>query len=330
MTPADRFSPLRLLEISMPSDWRDTVYSPEIDGVLAQKALDSTQPDVADMAARVIGRIRSRHAVNSIAARQRTGDRTALRALALVRDEAPSLPASVSPQARLYAWLVNTRRRLGENGLSAMWRLLLATLGGVIAMAFYVVRAYTGPGSQIILAQIWGDGIAYGLTFGVMVGIITFFASELPDRVRGFWRLWARVPLAALLGFTFTMLMWGLFSYLVLKNEVIDWGVMLPAGIGGAIGWGLLAAVPLPGWARALVTAAAMYIPLYLSFDAYWNTGSAAIFYFSAYEHVYEFLIPMVLVVGIFSHLQAIIGDLRRLTARRVQADASIPAQTRA
>lgn len=331
MTPTARFSPLRLLELSLPSGWRETAYSPEIDGVLAQKALDSSQPDVAALAARVIGRVRSGHAVNVIAERQRTGDKAALQALALVRDETPSLPASVSQQARLYAWLVNTRRRLGENSLSAMWRLLLAALGGVIAMAFYVVRAYTGPGAQVILAQIWGDAIAFGLTFGVMVGITTLFASELPDRVRGFWRLWARVPLAALLGFTFTMLMWGLFSYLVLRAEVIDWAVMIPAGVGGAVGWGLLAAVRLPGWARALVTAAAMYIPLFLSFDAYWNTGSPAIFYFTAYEHVYEFLIPMVIIIGVFSHLQAIVCDVRWLTARlRAKPGDSLPAEMRA
>ncbi|MBZ0303934.1 MAG: serine/threonine protein kinase, partial [Anaerolineae bacterium] len=89
-------------------DWRERIFSGEIDDLLADTALDATFPAVAEQAARVIGRIRSLQAVRRLGNAQRQGHRRALRALAFVRDEAPSLPSVVSPQARLYAWLDNT------------------------------------------------------------------------------------------------------------------------------------------------------------------------------------------------------------------------------
>jgi hypothetical protein len=317
-TPPGPFARLLgALEIGKPGGWRETAYAPEIDAVLAQKALDAAQPEVADRAARVIGRIRSGHAVRALAEKQRAGDRRALHALALVRDEAPSLPATVAPNARLFAWLVNTQRRLSAHGLTAMWRFLLASLGGLLAMVYYVVRAFTGPGAALILSQIWGNAISYGLTFGVLTGLTVYFAGELPDRLRGFWRLWARVPLAAALGFGFTTVTWALFNYLILNIEVIDWPIMASAGIGPAIGWALIALARWPGLVRAAITAVAMYVPLAVSFHHYWTVGTPAVLYFAAYEHVFEYLIPMVALVGVFSHIQAIVGDVRGLLKRR-------------
>src|SRR5690606_3024556 len=43
------------LRLSAVNDWRDIVYSQDIDLLLAQKALDQTEPDVAELAARTIG-----------------------------------------------------------------------------------------------------------------------------------------------------------------------------------------------------------------------------------------------------------------------------------
>ena len=52
-------------------DWREVVYTPDIDGLLAEMALDpDTPPDVAEYAARVIGRIRSETAVKLLAEQQ--------------------------------------------------------------------------------------------------------------------------------------------------------------------------------------------------------------------------------------------------------------------
>src|SRR5262249_19011485 len=97
------------IQMAAPEVWKESVYSEDIDQLLAEIALDPSLPAIAEQAARTVGRIRSLAALKMIAEAQRKGSEGALRALALVRDEAPSLPNVVSPQGRLYAWLANTR-----------------------------------------------------------------------------------------------------------------------------------------------------------------------------------------------------------------------------
>ncbi|OYT68379.1 MAG: hypothetical protein CFK52_15145, partial [Chloracidobacterium sp. CP2_5A] len=107
--------------------------SEDIDGLLADIALGDPSPAAAELAARTVGRIRSLAAVRKIAEAQRRGSAKALRALALVRDEAPSLPSIVSPRARLYAWLDNTWRRLTDNPLRNVRRFVYALIGAALA-----------------------------------------------------------------------------------------------------------------------------------------------------------------------------------------------------
>ena len=131
----------------------------------------------------------------SISARANVG---ALRALALVRDEAPSLPNSVSRQARLYTWLNNTWRRITDQPMRAVWRYLFAAIFAAIAVWWYAYSEISS--AAIFFAERWGKSLTTGITFGVVFGLVVLLAAEIPERLRGFWPWWARLLLSLMLG----------------------------------------------------------------------------------------------------------------------------------
>lgn len=316
-----------LLRLTTTSDWVEHVYGAEIDLLLAQKALDLREPDVAEAAARAIGRIRSVAAVREIALKQRAGAKGALRALAFVRDEAPSLPPVVSQSSRIYAWLANTWRRISDDPLHSMWRFLLAAAGSSLAMGVYVWASLaSGIGSSILIAEVWGRAVSIGLTFGVLMGLVVLFSSELPDRLRGFWLWWARLIISGVFGFTLTTFTWGAFNFLVLNDQFPVWEVMAWAGAGAAIGFMILSLWPLPGMVRALILGAAMYLPLYIVWDQYWNAGTlpVPVIYFFEYQQVFTWLIPIVAIIALSANLQAIFADVRSLLRRIKRANPSL------
>ncbi len=314
------------LQLQPPPVWRDVVYTPEIDRLLAYFALEARAPGVAELAARTIGRIRSLTALQAVAEAQRRGSKGALRALALVRDEAPSLPSVVSPRGRLYAWLANTWRRMTDNPLQNVWRFALAMLGGAVAMALQVFITFRSE--AIFNADRWGKTISIGLTFGMFVAILAFVAGEYPARMRGFWPTWARLLLSAVVGFVWGTLSWGAFTWFFL-TYVPDWGVMAIAGLGIAAGFVLTAVFNLPGWAAFLVTTAATYAPIY-AFYHFFMTGEfalwpllsretllspVAVLYYDYPEQIWMLGLPVVMLIALGGHAQAIGRDVRALVA---------------
>ena len=185
------------LQIGTPSVWREVVFSQEIDQLLADIALTSTVPSVAELAARTIGRIHSLTAVQAIAGEQRRNTPGALRALALVRDEAPSLPPIVSRQGRLYAWLANTWRRATDDPIQIVRRFLWALLGAFLAIG---LNTYATFRSEDIFAPArWKVTISVGLVTAILIAFVALLADELSCRLRGFWPTWARLLLSGLL-----------------------------------------------------------------------------------------------------------------------------------
>ncbi len=316
------------IQLNTPSVWRETAFTPEIDRLLAEIALDQNKPETAELAARTVGRIRSLAAVGLIAEAQQKGQEGALRALALVRDEAPSLPPIVSPQGRLYAWLTNTWRRMSHNPLHNVWRYVLALIGGTVAMGAQVFLTYRTE--AIFNADRWGKTISIGLTFGVFMGFLALLAGEFPSRLRGFWPWWARLAVTTVIGFVWGTLTWAAFTWFFL-TYVPDWGVMIFAGVGTAIGFALTAILKLPGWLAFLVTAVATYLPIYTMFNAFWNgqlapviqtlfnipPGNApALLYYDYPEQIFTLAIPVVILIALGAHAQALWGDARQLINR--------------
>lgn len=312
------------IQLNVPMDWRETVYSEDIDGLLADIALNADNPPIAELAARTVGRIRSLAAVKKIAEAQRGGVKGALRALALVRDEAPSLPPVVSTQGRIYAWLDNTWRRLTDNPLHNVWRFVLAFIGATLGMGIQVF--FTFRSEAIFNAERWRSTISVGLTFAMFMAFLTLFAGEVPARLRGFWPTWSRLLFSIVIGFAWGTLTWGAFTWLFL-NYPPSWDVMLYAGIGTAIGIVLSALFGLRGWVSVLVTAITTYIPIWFMFQFFWTgkplfpiplssavlSNPTPVLYYDFPEQVYTIGLPVVIIVAIGIHARALGDDLRAL-----------------
>lgn len=252
------------IQLEAPKAWRDAVYSDEIDELLAQIALDPNSPEIAEQAARTVGRIRSLAALKMIAEAQRAGSKGALLALALVRDEAPSLPSIVSQQGRIYAWIANTWRRLTDDPLHNVRRFIFALIGAGVAMGTYVWVSFRTE--AIFNPDRWGKTISIGLTFGMLMAILVMIAGEFPTRLRRFWPWWGRLLLSGGLGLIWGTLTWGAFTWFFL-NYPPDLDVMAFAGFGTAIGFVLTTLFDLRGWVAFLLTGLSTFAPILILYQ---------------------------------------------------------------
>ncbi|RMF82315.1 MAG: serine/threonine protein kinase [Chloroflexi bacterium] len=300
------------IQISPPQEWRNTVYNQDIDTLLAVTALEDDAQAVRDLAARTIGRMRSLTALRYLADEQRDGRPGALRALALVRDEAPYLPSDVSLQARMYAWLANTWRRMTEDSMGVVWRYVFAFLGAALAMgayAFIVTRAgFEGPQAK------WRNGISIGLMFGFAVGFIVIFAHEFSCRLRGFWPWPLRLVVSTVVGWFVGILVWGVFNWSFLSDPTTPWTLskIRLGGLGMAAGFVISATLRLPGWAATIVSAAAIYFPLWFEFQ---QDQFDAILFFDNPDQIYTIALPVAILIAIGGHAKDLWSDVHRLLA---------------
>ncbi|MCL4255600.1 MAG: hypothetical protein KJ043_17710, partial [Anaerolineae bacterium] len=253
-------------EIEM-TEWQETVFSEDIDTLIAEIAVDYGMPKVAEFAARVVGRIRSITAVGHIAQAQREGRRGALRALALVRDEAPSLPYGVSIAGRGYAWITNTLRRMIDKPLALIFRYVMAMLGGWLAMG---ITIWTNYRSEILFTpQRWSNSLAVGLIFGLFIGFLVLFTDEFISRLRGFWRWWVRLLVSFGVGWFLGTLVWTQYTWLFLQQTEISATVMRFGGFGLMLGFFLTTMLKLRSFLSIPLTIIATYIPLYVTYQMY-------------------------------------------------------------
>lgn len=292
--------------------WRGFVYSPEIDAVLADQAMDPEFPDVAALAAQAIGQIRSAAAVAPIAEAQQRGDRGALRALAYIRDAAGSLPPSVSTTARLYAWLHNTRRRLADRPMAAVWRFIWAFAGAFLGFAYYAWVGLTAtPGWEVLVVQIYAKTVTVGLTVAFFTALRVIVDDEVWQRLRGFWPAWIRALLAGLIGFGMGALMWAVFTAILLEG-LVEWNVCLVGGVGIGLAAALRNAIRLPGWLSVVVTFAGLFVPAALLWSAY-TSGQVPVplIYLVEDSQIVSWLVPAFLLTALGYHAQALMRGVR-------------------
>ena len=305
------------LQLKTPSVWRETVYSQDIDLLLAQLALGDSDEDVREAAARAIWRIHSTAAVREIAERQRKGERGALRALALVRDEAPTLPPVVSSQARLYAWLANTLRRVTDDPMQAVWRFIIAALAGALAFGGYAYAQL--PAQAFFFAERIGMSISTGATVGIFVGLVVLLASEIPMRLRGFWPWWGRLLLSAIMGVLTGALMWVIFTWFFLYFEPDTWQNFLIGGLGAAAAFALSAVLRIPAWIAAIWAAIMLWLPMYLA----WFYNQPLLYVRPAdpvrgtpAQDINTFAVPIALVIALGAFAPLLIAEVRALVKR--------------
>jgi hypothetical protein len=254
-------------EINM-ANWQETVFSEDIDTLIAEIAVDYGMPKVAEYAARVVGQIRSITAVGHIAQAQRDGRRGALRALALVRDESPSLPYGVSLAGRGYAWTTNTLRRMIDKPLSLIFRYFMAAIGGWLAMGLTIWITYRSE--LIFTPQRWSNSLAVGLIFGLFIGFLVLFTDEFISRLRGFWRWWVRLIVSFGLGWFIGTLVWTQYTWLFLQQPEISATVMRFGGFGLMFGFFLTTMLKLRSFLAIPLTALFTYIPIYVTYTSYY------------------------------------------------------------
>lgn len=295
-----------LIQGRAPDLWRERVYSNEIDTLIAEIALDRSDPRAAEQAARAVGRIRSLKAVSVLAEAQRSGQRGALRALALVRDESPYLPAVVSPAGRMYAWIANTGRRLSVEPMAVVWRYIFAALGGFLALAGY---AWVNlPTQAIFRAETSGIAVSVGLTFGFLMGFLALLAGEFPARLRGFWAGWSRVVAGLVLGTAWGALTWTAYTWFFL-NFSPENGIEWLGGLGLALGFVLAAWLRLPGWLAVIVTTLCTFAPIYHTAA----TFAPPLLYFTSTEAQFTQGLWVALMIALGGHAQALWRDIQAI-----------------
>jgi len=254
------------IEVQQPDLWQEPVYSPEIDLLIAEEALkEDEHDDVTERAARTIGLIHSLTALRAIAKAQRQNAPHALRALALIRDEAPYLPDVVSPQARLYAWVANTIRRITDESMQLVLRFIFALLGGAIGFGQHVYITYRSQ--ALFVPQRWGNTLAVGLLMGLFIAILVMFTDALISRLRGFWPNWLRLVSSIGFGLLLGTLTWTGFTWLYLNQPPV-WDLMRMGGLGLAFGLIASTVFNLKSWKAMILSSVVIFLSI---FAAYYN-----------------------------------------------------------
>ncbi|RMG73863.1 MAG: serine/threonine protein kinase [Chloroflexi bacterium] len=252
------------IQTSVPDIWLEVVYSSEIDTLIAQQALDEAQPDVAEFAARVIGQVRSKTAVRHL---QKSPVIKALRALAYIRDEAPSLPEFVNWRGRVYAWGINTIRRMVEHPTALFMRFIAAVLVGWLAMGHHIYMTYSS--FALFEQQRIVNAVGIGLVFGVVFGLVVIVADELMARLVGFWKWWARLLWILTFGVFTAMVAYWVYPWMLLDVS-LPANMLLFGALGMMLSIGLVNILRLRSYVAIPLTAVFTYFPIYATYVMGW------------------------------------------------------------
>lgn len=332
------------LQVQPASVWYDTVYSPEVDALVAQMALDGVSDAVQVQAARAIGRMRSIHAVQELV-KHRTGRRNkALRALDYVLDEAPSLPPKMPFGVNGMAWIRNTGRHLVENPMQIVWAFIFALAGGWLGMGQHIFRIYRAQ--AIFNQQRILNTVAIGLTFGFFAGILLILSHTLPSRVRRQWSGWnlprvvwgsVRFLWSFAAAYYISQLLWWAYVWMLLNLDTPSQEILILTGLGTAVGLVLPTLFRMRGTLAFLITTVTTFVVHYIGFQNFWRTsyeGQDALFgmnydaWIFAYDqqiHAWTIMLPMIALFALGLHFPAVWRDVMAVW-RWIQPEKAGPA----
>ncbi len=252
-----------------PSDvWREYVFSREHDILLAEQALSDEAPEAAELAARLLGRLRSIIGVSKIASRINDEPERVRKALALARDEVPEFPPEVPPKARLMAFATLTWTRLWERPMELVWRFVAGALGGTFGMGGYIYAVYRTE--AIFSSQRLYNAVGVGLPFGLFVGLVALLTIEFAGRLAGarergatLWSWWARLLVFGFSGAFVGTLAYGNFQAMFLHIHP-PWDSLMWGGIGMAAGLVIGSVFYLPLPIRLAWAFMGTWLPIYL------------------------------------------------------------------
>lgn len=272
--------------------WREVAYSPTIDGILADLATDDPDPSVNKAAARAIAQIGSSTAAAKVGQKSlATATEVAARAresLLDMRDQAPTLPASVPSAIRTRAFVGLSLRQLLTGGI--IGRIIGATLGfgvgwGILQFAAYQ-QATGGVADDIntLVRQAINNSISTAVPYGLLMVLPLIAAIEPARRLRA-WQPWGRALLALVLATPLAML-----AFYVIRNlyyftpEAPEWPYLAIASALLMSGFAIGAAFTRMAWLLSLLAAVPAFGAFWLAH--YWYTEQ------TTYESVLVRLIP--------------------------------------
>jgi len=284
-----------------PEAWRPYAYAVDTDLLLAEQALRTDAPDVAERAARAIGRLRSAAAVKHIAAQEADSPAQVRAALAWVRDEADSLPPDVPQSQRARAFRRLTAHYLSTDIGQLGLRFISSVLGTALGMAVYHVVAFRTTVSLLQLYYVYRV-IGVAQTFGLVAGIAVALAAALPLRLAGssaqrkdgatLWRGWARLLIGLGVGGFLGTVAYTNFQVVALQYQFSDLRVetLLLGGIGLALGCAAASTFRWPLAVRLLAAAATVFGSLLLGWELYKAGTTDAIIFLSGDDQLWTFL----------------------------------------
>lgn len=213
--PTVRYAGIVLLEerASAAKSWRDYAYNAIIDDVLTTLATKDVDGRVLELAARVIGRLRSTHAANGVAALA-DEDPRAMLSLTNIRDETPDFPKTLPATMKRRAFIRLSLRQLFEHPAQLIARFAFIFIGAALGLGiagYAVVRAQGtrefGTGGFLALFGLSGlidTVLNLGITYGFFFAFGLFFSIEPARRLRA-WGVPFRIAVSVITG--------GLLSY---------------------------------------------------------------------------------------------------------------------
>lgn len=301
---------LVLLDTLMPQaeEWQAYALSAETDQKLAQLSL--VDEIFAEQAARLVGKLKSRSAVNWILGGTRTDQsENAYQALSIIRETAGSLPENVGFAERARTWLNIAAQQLSENrrGLARLY--LFAALGVGLGLAFHVFGSTRVP-SWLDATRIL-NSIGSMVLFGPLIGIGLFASRWIVQRLK-VMNIVPRTIFGVVLGGLLLNLGFNAFHFLFLSSN--PEGVLILLGsLLIALGFGLGDALGMAKWLRMLIGTVAVAAALYFTFEVGSLQSLSPMLY-------YEYTQPVrtgVLIIG----FSAIVGIITQLASEDSYSD---------
>lgn len=315
---AVRLAGVKLLEqrATASLNWRETAYSSTIDTILVEIVTKDNDPQIAETAARVSGRLHSTLAVTQVADAAAKGNAQALRALISIRDEVNAFPAGVPGDLKRRVFTSLTIRQLFQPGLIA--RFGAAALGFALTWAVFAYNDYikTSGAGNLLIAQAVGNAVASGVFYGLIVALGVVAASEPAQRLRP-WSRPGRIILSLILGTILCMSAFAfLRTYYYFITDPVDPVWLLVTSVTFISGFAIASGLTRRTWLRALVGGIGVFVAGFGGFLLYPQTSEQLPLLITDPKNISLALtlnVLMAISLGCLTYLPEWIAKLRKL-----------------
>ncbi len=216
--------------------------------------------------------------------------------------------------------------RSQQRRLDVYWRFGLGFLGGFLGVGFWAFSVFVSDQWITPLRFIYTSSL--GQVFGLFIGVLSVLAGDLPNRIQERFAKPVlqvlRIGLCVVIG----VVAWAVFRWLYLQEASqltpASVNTLLLSGVGLALGFIARILVRLPGWAAVMLTATAIFVPMYYTFERY-SAGVETfdpLIFFTGLPQLVSVGIPMVILIALGANAQVIRREVRDLMQRLRKTEA--------